>query len=126
MSNKEKPVCESGPKWLKEVASTFPSRIGLQSPLKSPLAPLTGQDYKAYLTFLHALELWGYCDDEGRVHALACMKHAVSCMQPQTRWIARASIPHLLDWNDQHTLWPRIIGGGESSADPDLPSRRTA
>jgi hypothetical protein len=105
---KEKPVCESGPRWLKEVATTFPSRIGLEQPVKSPLAPLTGQDYQAYRTFLHALELYGYCDDEGRRHALMCMQHAVQAMQPHTRWVCRASIPHLLDWDDQQTLWPLI------------------
>lgn len=109
MSTKEKPVCESGPKWLKEVATVYPSRIGLENPVRNPLAPLTGQDYQAYRTFLHALELYGYCDDEGRRHALLCMKHAVSAMQPHTQWIARASIPHLLDWGDQQSLWPQIM-----------------
>lgn len=81
--------------------------------MKSVLAPLTGQDYQAYKTFLHALELYGYCDTDGRKHALACMKHAVSAMQPHTRWIARATIPHLLDWSDQHTLWPQIMAAGD-------------
>jgi hypothetical protein len=106
---KEKPVCESGPKWLKEVAAVYPSRIGLETPRNNVLAPLTGQDYQAYRTFLHALELLGYSDSEGRVHAMACMKHAVSAMQPHTRWIARATIPHLLDWEDQHTVWAQIM-----------------
>lgn len=110
MSAKEKPVCQAGPAWLRNVASTYPTRIGLEQPMKSVLAPLTGQDYQAYRTFLHALELYGYCDTEGRKHALACMKHAVSAMQPHTRWIARATIPHLLDWSDQQTLWPKIMG----------------
>lgn len=105
----EKPVCESGPSWLKEVAKNFWSRIGLKESCKSPLAPLTGQDYQAYRTFLHALELYGYCDDQGREHALRCMHHAVSAMQPHTRWVARASIPHLFDWGHQQTLWPLIF-----------------
>jgi len=113
---KEKPVCESGPKWLKEVATNFPSRIGLEQSNKSPLAPLTGQDYQAYRTFLHALELYGYCDDEGRRHALICMQHAVRAMQPHTQWIARASIPHLLDWGDQQKLWPLIVTQEKVSA----------
>jgi hypothetical protein len=106
---KEKPVCDSGPKWLREVAANLPSRIGLEHPVKSPLAPLTGQDYQAYRTFLHALELYSYCDGEGRRHALMCMQHAVMAMQSHTQWIARASIPHLLDWGDQETLWPLIV-----------------
>lgn len=108
--SKEKPVCQSGPKWLKEVAVAYPSRIGLEGPCKNVFAPLTGQDYQAYRTFVHALELWSYCDSEGGKHALACMKHAVSAMQPHTRWVARATIPHLLDWGDQETLWPQIMG----------------
>lgn len=109
MSNKQKPVCEAGPKWLKEVALSNPARIGLKGPTKGIFAPLTGQDHKAYLTFLHALQLWGYSDSEGREHALVCMKHAVKSMQPQTQWIARATIPHLLDWEDQQKLWPTIM-----------------
>jgi len=114
--SKDKPVCESGPKWLKEVAMARPSCIGLAEPVKSVLAPLTGQDYQAYRTFLHALELYGYSDSEGRRHALICMHHAVSAMQPHTRWIARATIPHLLDWGDQQTLWPEILSAASTEA----------
>lgn len=109
MSAKEKPVCQSGPIWLKEVAKNLWSRIGLKESCKRPLAPLTGQDYKAYSTFLHALELYNYSDGAGSKHALACMQHAVMAMQPHTQWIARATIPHLLDWGDQQTMWPKIV-----------------
>lgn len=112
MSAKEKPVCQSGPKWLTEVAKNLWSRIGLRESNKRPFAPLTGQDYPAYRTFLHALELYIYCDDEGRKHALLCMYHAVKAMQPHTQWVCRASIPHLLDWGDQQTLWPQILSAG--------------
>jgi hypothetical protein len=110
MSAKEKPVCQAGPIWLKEVAKNLWSRIGLKESCTHPLAPLTGQDYQAYKTFLHALQLYSYCDGEGSKHAMMCMQHAVMAMQPHTRWIARASIPHVLDWGDQQKLWPLIAG----------------
>lgn len=116
MSAKEKPVCQSAPTWLREVAKNLWSRIGLKESCKTPFAALTGQDSRAYSTFIHALHLWGYCDDEGRRHAMMCMHHAVQAMQPHTRWVARASIPHLLDWDDQQKLWPLIIAEEEVSA----------
>jgi hypothetical protein len=106
---KKERVCQSAPKWLKEVATVYPSRIGLNGPMKNILAPLTGQDHAALLTFVHALDLYCFSDDHGRKHALVCMQQAVMSMQPSTQWIARATIPHLLDWDDRVTLWPQII-----------------
>ena len=108
-----KPVCQSGPKWLREVAIDFWSRIGLKAPCKTIFAPLTGQDSQAYSVFLHALNLYCYSDGAGTRHALLCMKHAVLAMQEHTRWIARESIPHVLDWGDRETLWPRILAAAE-------------
>ena len=95
---KDKPVCERGPKWLKE--SQHNPKI---------LAPLTGQDHQAYRTFCHALELYAYCDGEGQWHALVVMKHAVLAMQEKTRWIAQETIPHVFDWGDRETLWAKIM-----------------
>lgn len=118
MSTKTKPVCQSAPTWLREVATNLWSRIGLKESNKRPFAALTGQDSKAYETFIHALQLWGYSDDEGREHAMLCMQHAVSAMQPHTRWVCRASIPHLLDWGDQQTLWPLIVNLEAKSQEP--------
>lgn len=112
---KHTPVCESGPKWLKENATKFWTRIGLAGPRKDVLAPLTGQDYAAYRTFIHALELYCYSDGDGREHALLCMRYAALAMQQHTRWIARETIPHLLDWGDRETLWPKIL-----AATPEL------
>lgn len=108
---KEKPVCEAGPRWLRTVSLESPEKIRLTQPCKTPLAALTGQDFQAYQTFLHALQLWAYCDDDGRKHAILCMRHAIDAMQPHTRWVARASIPHLLDWSDQDTMWQTITEG---------------
>jgi hypothetical protein len=120
MSTKQSPVCQAGPKWLKEVATCYHTRIGLSEPRKDILAPLTGQDYQAYKTFLHALELYNYCDSDGEQHALLCMKHAVMAMQEKTRWIARATIPHLLDWETHKTLWPKILGAEAEVSDEQL------
>jgi hypothetical protein len=51
MAKKQPPVCEAGPKWLKEVAMVYYTRIGLTQPRKDILAPLTGQDYQAFRTW---------------------------------------------------------------------------
>jgi hypothetical protein len=86
---KQPAVCEAGQKWLKGQ--------------KLSLGALTGQDWAALKTFLHALDLYCYSDDEGRKHALLAMHHAVRAMQPSTRGFARAAIPYLLDWSDRDT-----------------------
>lgn len=101
--SKPKPVCEAAAQWIREVKG------------KRVLAPFTGQDFAAFKTFCHALELYAYSDTEGRAHALLSMRHAVLAMQPETRWIAQETIPQQFDWNDRYTLWPKIMG--EDSTD---------
>ncbi len=98
-----KPVCQAASKWIQEVKG------------KHVLAPFTGQDYAAFKTFVHALELYTFSDNAGRKEALCCMRHAVLAMQPEVRWIARETIPHQLDWGDRVTLWP-LIENAEVSA----------
>jgi hypothetical protein len=92
-----KPVCQAASKWIQEVKG------------KGVLAPFTGQDFAAFKTFCHAMELYAYSDGEGREHALLCMRHAVLAMQPKCRWIARETIPQQLDWDDREKLWPLIM-----------------
>jgi hypothetical protein len=96
--SKPKPVCEAAAQWIREVKG------------KGVLAPFTGQDFAAFKAFCHALELYCYSDSDGRKNALLCMRHAVLAMQPETRWIARETIPQQLDWDDRAKLWPLIIG----------------
>ena len=113
---KMEPVCTSGPKWLRYNAANNWAKIGLSAPCKIVFAPFTGQDYQAYSTFLHAVNLYAYGDGEGRRHALGCMRHAVLSMQPSVRWIARETIPHVLDWGDRETLWPKILAATEQES----------
>jgi hypothetical protein len=92
-----KPVCQAATAWIREVKGT---RV---------LAPFTGQDFPAFKTFVHALELYTFSDPEGRKNALLCMRHAVLAMQPETRWIAQETIAHQLDWDDRWKLWAKIV-----------------
>jgi hypothetical protein len=32
----------------------------------------------------------------------------------KTRWIAKATIPHILDWDTHLTLWPKIMSAPSS------------
>ena len=92
-----KPPCKDLSRWMKANGHD--------------LAALTGQDFRAFSTFIHALELFCYSDMVGRDDAVHAMRYAVHAMQPKTRYLAKEAIPYMLDWNDRITLWPRIDGG---------------
>ncbi len=86
MSTKEKPVCQSGPKWIRD-------RVLRETGDKYGLAALTGQDAPALSAFLHLVQLWGNSDDHGRRCAIAAMYHTVQAMQPKTRALATRRRP---------------------------------
>jgi hypothetical protein len=92
----EKPVCRDYAVFLK-------THLG-----KSCLAPLTGQDARALHAFLHAVQLWGNSDYEGRRHAETAMRALALAMQPSTRHLAKRSIPRVLDWGHEDQIW-RIL-----------------
>lgn len=72
------------------------------------LAALTGQDSAALSAFATLLELYAFSDGEGRRCALRGMRAAAEAMQPKCRPIAKACIPHVLDWSDEASLWEMI------------------
>jgi len=90
----EKPVCKTGPTWIKNRLKD-----------KHALAPLTGQDARALQAFLHLVDLYGSSDTDGRVCALRAMWWAVRAMQPSTQHLAKAGIPHVLDWSHEGEIW---------------------
>ena len=100
MARRERPAppyCQSGPKWIRE---------RLQD--KQALAPLTGQDWPALKAFFHLVELYGYSDEDGRRCAVYAMAFAVRAMQPSTRQLAKAGIPHVLDWTHEEEIWQQL------------------
>jgi hypothetical protein len=101
MAAKEKPVCQSGPKWIG-------NRLARETGNKSALAPLTGQDARALSAFLHLVRLWGACDEPAEPHVVAALYHTVQAMQPSTRHLAKAGIPHVLDWSHEEQIWLAI------------------
>jgi hypothetical protein len=94
---KEKPVCETGPKWVKERLKD-----------KHALAPLTGQDWPALQAFFHLVALYGNADADGRRSALLAMAYTVRAMQPHTRPLAKAGIPAVLDWSHEAEIWRQL------------------
>jgi len=99
MTNREKPYCQTGPKWVAD-------RMARERGDKSALAPLTGQDWRAFKAFFHLVALWGACDEPA--HAVAAMYHVLQAMQPHTRQLAKAGIPHVLDWSHEAEIWRAI------------------
>ena len=93
----EKPPCRMYPAFL---------RVHLG---KSCLAPLTGQDSVALQAFVHAVQLWGRSDTEGRRHAETAMRALALAMQPSTRDLAKRAIPCVLDWSHEAEIWGRLF-----------------
>lgn len=105
-SRPEKPPCRDYAAFLKE-------HLG-----KGCLAPLTGQDTVALHAFLHAVQLWGRSDLEGRRHAETAMRALALAMQDSTRFLAKRAIPCVLDWSHEGQIWERLfpssLAGGAS------------
>jgi hypothetical protein len=97
MASRQRPYCQTAPRWIAQRLKD-----------KHALAPLTGQDGRALSAFVHLVALYGQSDGEGRAHAIAAMAHTVRAMQPSTRHLAKAAIPHMLDWDDEPALWQEI------------------
>jgi hypothetical protein len=98
---KAKPYCQTGPTWVAD-------RIARETGDTAALAPLTGQDTRAFAAFFHLVALYGNADDAGRSAAVAAMYHTVRAMQPSTRSLCKAGIPHVLDWSHEEEIWRAI------------------
>jgi uncharacterized protein (DUF2126 family) len=106
VSRAEKPACQQTPPWLKD-------RLG-----KHALTPLTGQDAVALSAFSHVVALWGRSDSNGRRLAIIAGRAIVLAMQPETRGLAKAAIPCMLDWSHEQQLWSAMFDhGDEEQAD---------
>jgi hypothetical protein len=98
MSAKEKPFCQYGRTWVRD-------RLARETGNKAALAPLTGQDARAFAAFFHLVDLWGSSDESGRQAAIAAMYHTLRAMQQKTRYLAKAGIPSVLDWSHEEEIW---------------------
>jgi len=97
---REKPFCQTGPKWISD-------RFQRQG-VTHALAPLTGQDARALSAFLHLVQLYGNADQPNRRAVLLAMAYTVQAMQPSTRHLAKAGIPHVLDWSHEAEIWQQL------------------
>ena len=99
------PYCKSAPRWVCERLKD-----------KHALAPLTGQDWCALKAFFHLVDLYGSSDGEGRRCAVYAMAFAVRAMQPSTRHLAKAGIPHVLDWSHEEEIWQQLTAAAAGGA----------
>jgi len=72
---------------------------------------MTGQDYAAFVAFVHLVDCYGRADDAGRRAVVAAMGFTVAAMQPKVRHVAKAAIPAVLDWGDEDRIWQAIQAG---------------
>jgi len=77
---------------------------------KGAFAPLTGQDWPAWIAFVHLLQCYSH---GGGDHAIAAMRATVRCAQPTIDVLACfvQAVPGVLDWSNVKELWPRVAEG---------------
>lgn len=100
-ARRQPPCCRTAPRWVQE-------RLGD----RQCLAPLTGQDSLALAAFTHLVTLYGCSDIEGRQAAVDAMAAVLRAMQTKCWPLAKASIPHMLDWGHEEEIWAQITKGG--------------
>jgi hypothetical protein len=94
---RERPYCQTAQQWVRERLKD-----------RQAFAPLTGQDWRAWTSFVHLVALYGASDDHGQHSAVLAMAACLSAMQPSTRYLAKAVIPHVLDWGHEERIWRQI------------------
>lgn len=95
MAATEKPLCKQTAAWLKG--------RGLST------APLTGQDVRALLAFVHLVDLYGCSDGPGKRGATLALRATLSAMQRSCWPLAKACIPMVLDWSDEERVWESVV-----------------
>lgn len=98
MSGRDKPECQRLVKWTAQ-------RLKNEGRPIASFAAFTGQDMAAFKVFVHAVDLYGRGDGDGRRGALLAMRGALLGMQRACWPVARASIPGVLDWRDEADIW---------------------
>jgi hypothetical protein len=80
---------------------------------KGCFAPLTGQDWPAWIAFCYLLTCWG-CG--GGTMAIAAMRATVASAQstPAVRRVFVQAIPAMLDWCHVAQLWPQLVDGDDA------------
>lgn len=77
---------------------------------KGAFAPLTGQDMRAWVAFVHLLEMYGVSDLVGRDAAIVAMAAVLRGVQnlEQVHRVFVQAIPRVLDWGDADRIWPKL------------------
>lgn len=72
---------------------------------KHSLGRLTGQDTRALLCAVQAVEMLNYSDASKIPAIYEIFRAAVSCMQPHTAWTAYHSVAMIMNWEDRALVW---------------------
>lgn len=69
------------------------------------LAALTSQDTRALQAATQIMALYNSCDSNAEHRCIAAFGQMVTCMQPQTRYLAFHAIAHVGDWGFRQRMW---------------------
>lgn len=78
---------------------------------KRCFAPLTGQDWSGWMSFVYLCELYGRGDTDGRRAAVAAMREVLGGVQNREviHQVFVQTIPAVLDWSFVGEIWPRLL-----------------
>lgn len=100
MTRRSPPACQQAPKFVRH-------HLG-----RGCLAPLTGQDHRAFTAFAHLMELYAVADDPGRSATLVALHGTLATIQPHLRDLCKKLVPMVLDWSDEERVWCEIQEAG--------------
>lgn len=75
---------------------------------KGAFAPFTGTDFDAWRAYIHLVRLWGRTRSASVIAALRAVVNTAQIRHDDVMAVFKKSIPSLLDWGDERTLWAQI------------------
>ena len=84
---------------------------------KHCFAPLTGQDWPAWIAFCYLLQCWGRGGGETAVLAMRLTVASAQSKQ-NVREVFLQAIPAMLDWSHARELWPQLVDGDDQNMTP--------
>lgn len=107
LSEQEGPEMQGKPLY-KEVITFCRGHLG-----KHCFAPLTGQDWSAWIAFVYLVEMYARGDANGRAAALDAMREILrgGCQDTETiHQLFVQAIPAVMDWCHADEIWSQVQG----------------
>lgn len=86
---------------------------------RGAFAPFTGTDFDAWRAFIHLVRLWGRTRERSVVLALQHVVNSAQWWNADVMAVFKKSIPCLLDWGDEISLWREVAKGLDGDRRPD-------